>query len=84
MFGVCSDECLVYALENRKLWEIHGETIVEEMLSTDYYAKYKEEEKVKRPRRGVRSTKSRGLDSKALSDIDGDEERPKQTSSEEG
>ena len=71
VFGVCSDECLVYAMENRHLWELHGEAIVKEMLSTDYYQKQKEEEEVKRPRRGVRANKkSRGLDSKALEAVE--------------
>ena len=32
VFGVASDECLSYALENRKEWEIKGEKIVAEML----------------------------------------------------
>ena len=54
------------------------------MLSIDYHEKFKEEEKVKRPRRGVRtSKKSRGLDSKALDAIDTDGETPKQSLSEE-
>ena len=76
VFGVCSDECLVYALENRKLWEIHGEAIVAEMLSTNYYEKYKEEEETKRLRRGVRTNKKpRGLDSTALSTMDADSEK---------
>ena len=85
MFGVCSDECLVYAMENRKLWEIHGEKIVKEMLSTDYYEKLKEkEESNKRPRRGVRSNKkARGLDTGALSAMDADNDTPQPASTEE-
>lgn len=31
VFGVTSDECLNYALENRKEWEMKGKEIVEEM-----------------------------------------------------
>lgn len=31
VFGVASDECLNYALENRKEWEVKGQTIVEQM-----------------------------------------------------
>lgn len=54
------------------------------MLSTDYHEKFKEEEQVKRPRRGVRTNKkSRGLDLKALDAIDTDCATPKQSSSEE-
>ena len=41
VFGVSSDECLNYAIENRKMWKIHGEKIVEEMKSTDYFATLK-------------------------------------------
>lgn len=71
VFGVCSDECLVYAKENRALWEIHGEKIVQEMISTDYLVKLKGKEEVKRPRRGVRNNKkSRGLDIKALNSME--------------
>ena len=32
VFGVTSDECLNYALENRKEWEMKGKGIVEEMV----------------------------------------------------
>eukprot|EP00980_Cylindrotheca_fusiformis_P011171 scaffold2563_cov124-Cylindrotheca_fusiformis.AAC.2 len=31
VFGVASDECLNYALENRKEWAVKGQTIVEQM-----------------------------------------------------
>ena len=31
VFGVSSDECLNYALENRKEWALKGETVVKEM-----------------------------------------------------
>lgn len=31
VFGVCSDECLNYALENHKEWESKGERVVEDM-----------------------------------------------------
>lgn len=33
VFGVTSDECLNYALSNRKEWELKGEQIVEDMVS---------------------------------------------------
>jgi hypothetical protein len=65
VFGVCSDECLTYAMENRKLWEIHGEQIVTGMLATDYSKKQKEEEQNRRPRRR-HENKARGLDTNAL------------------
>ncbi len=32
VFGVTSDECLNYALENRKEWEVKGQEIVKEMV----------------------------------------------------
>lgn len=32
VFGVTSDECLNYALENRKEWEVKGQNIVKEMV----------------------------------------------------
>ena len=41
VFGVCSDECLNYAMENRRMWEVHGEEVVADMLKTDYYEKLK-------------------------------------------
>jgi hypothetical protein len=31
VFGVASDECLNYALENRKEWAVKGQAIVEQM-----------------------------------------------------
>jgi len=31
VFGVCSDECLTYAVENRTEWEIKGEAVVEDL-----------------------------------------------------
>jgi hypothetical protein len=31
VFGVSSDECLNYALENRKEWESKGQKVVEDM-----------------------------------------------------
>ncbi|CAB9530159.1 Receptor-type guanylate cyclase gcy [Seminavis robusta] len=36
VFGVSSDECLVYAMQNRSEWEQRGEGIVEEMLQETY------------------------------------------------
>jgi len=33
VFGVSSEECLNYALQNREEWEVRGETIVEEMVA---------------------------------------------------
>eukprot|EP00980_Cylindrotheca_fusiformis_P019960 scaffold7029_cov100-Cylindrotheca_fusiformis.AAC.3 len=33
VFGVCSDECYSYAMENRMEWESKGETIVKDMVS---------------------------------------------------
>jgi hypothetical protein len=32
VFGVCSDECLNYALENRQEWESTGEEVVKDMV----------------------------------------------------
>merc|ERR1711935_232757 len=32
VFGVASDECLNYALENRKEWEVKGQAIVQQMI----------------------------------------------------
>jgi hypothetical protein len=32
VFGVASDECLNYALENRKEWAVKGKEIVQEMV----------------------------------------------------
>eukprot|EP00980_Cylindrotheca_fusiformis_P002082 scaffold463_cov92-Cylindrotheca_fusiformis.AAC.11 len=32
VFGVCSDECYNYAMENRMEWESKGETIVRKMV----------------------------------------------------
>jgi hypothetical protein len=54
VFGVCSDECLNYAMENRRMWEVHGEEVVANMLKTDYYEKLKlekDERKLARRRR---------------------------------
>jgi len=42
VFGVASDECLNYATENRKEWELKGETIVEELVS-NYQQREREE-----------------------------------------
>ena len=42
VFGVASDECLNYALQNRKEWEQKGEAIVE-----DFVTKYKEKHQKK-------------------------------------
>lgn len=36
VFGVSSEECLNYAIENRGLWEAEGENIVREMLKSDF------------------------------------------------
>ena len=33
VFGVSSDECLNYAMQNRREWEIKGEAIVAEMIA---------------------------------------------------
>ena len=33
VFGVSSDECLNYAMENRKEWDAKGRDIVQEMTS---------------------------------------------------
>lgn len=51
VFGVSSDEALDYALENRRLWVQHGESIVQEMLMIDYFKKETDEKKVRRSRR---------------------------------
>lgn len=32
VFGVCSDECLNYALQNRQEWESKGEEVVKDMV----------------------------------------------------
>jgi class 3 adenylate cyclase len=50
VFGVSSDECLNYALENRGLWEAEGEAIVAKMMQKDYFSQPK---RVK-PRKEVR------------------------------
>jgi hypothetical protein len=41
VFGVSSDECLDYALQNRNEWEVRGEDIVQELI-----AEIREEEEV--------------------------------------
>ena len=41
VFGVASEECLNYALENRKEWAVKGKAIVQEMLE-DFHSKKKE------------------------------------------
>jgi hypothetical protein len=51
VFGVCSDECLNYALENRNMWEAHGEAVVAMMLTTDFYTKLKQERMARMPQR---------------------------------
>jgi len=51
VFGVSSDECLNYALENRRLWVDKGEAITAEMLATDYFARLKERRSRRRSRR---------------------------------
>ena len=51
VFGVSSDECLNYAMENRRIWVERGQDIVNEMLATDYFAKSKEAKKNRRSRR---------------------------------
>jgi len=43
VFGVCSDECLNFALENRSMWEATGEQIVADMVACDYFSKYKQD-----------------------------------------
>ena len=50
VFGVCSDECLEYALENRRLWELQGEDIVKEMNSKDYL---QEQKRLRKAYRGM-------------------------------
>jgi class 3 adenylate cyclase len=50
VFGVSSDECLNYALENRGLWEAEGKDIVAKMTQKDYFSQLK---RVK-PRKEVR------------------------------
>jgi hypothetical protein len=51
VFGVSSDECLNYAIENRRIWAEQGEQIVQEMLETNYLEKSKAERKNRRSRR---------------------------------
>lgn len=51
VFGVSSDECLNYAMENRRIWADRGQQVVEEMLATDYLTKVRAERKSKRSRR---------------------------------
>jgi hypothetical protein len=51
VFGVSSDECLNYALENRRIWAERGEDIVKEMLSVDYFGKDDGAKKTRRSRR---------------------------------
>ena len=43
VFGVCSDECLNYALENRKEWDAKGEQVVKEMTQRYLEKNTKEE-----------------------------------------
>ncbi|CAJ1963522.1 unnamed protein product [Cylindrotheca closterium] len=42
VFGVCSDECLTYAKQNRKEWEVKGRIVVEAMCK-----KYRDEYEIK-------------------------------------
>lgn len=48
VFGVSSDECLNYAVENRNMWKAMGEQIVNEMKETDYFASLKSRRKTSR------------------------------------
>jgi hypothetical protein len=54
VFGVCSDECLNYALENRSMWEANGEQIVEKMLASDMKTELRREQS-RSSRRSMRS-----------------------------
>jgi class 3 adenylate cyclase len=56
VFGVSSDECLNYALENRGLWEATGEAIVAEMTQKDYFCQLKQAKSHKR--RGKRNSQT--------------------------
>jgi hypothetical protein len=56
VFGVSSDECLNYALENRGLWEATGEAIVVEMTQKDYFCQLKQAKSHKR--RGKRNSQT--------------------------
>ena len=42
VFGVSSEECLNYAIENRALWEAEGESIVKEMLDSKFCERLRE------------------------------------------
>ena len=42
VFGVCSDECLTYATQNRKEWEVKGRLVVDSMCK-----KYRDEFEIK-------------------------------------
>lgn len=55
VFGVSSDECLNYALENRGLWEAEGEDIVAAMSTTEYFTQ------PKRPNSRTRGGKKNSL-----------------------
>lgn len=46
MFGVSSDECLNYAIGNRKEWEAKGQQLVAEMVAS---FDLREQEESKRP-----------------------------------
>jgi hypothetical protein len=51
VFGVSSDECLNYALENRALWEAEGEAIVLALTQKDYFSQLKPADSSKRGRK---------------------------------
>lgn len=53
-----ADECLNYAMENRRQWVDKGQQIVQEMLATDYFARLKEAKKGRRSRRNMRKVAS--------------------------
>jgi hypothetical protein len=36
VFGVSSEECLNYAMDNRSQWKVEGETIVKEMMESEF------------------------------------------------
>lgn len=42
VFGVSSDECLNYAVENRNMWKTFGESIVQEMMQSESFIKLTE------------------------------------------
>ena len=56
VFGVSSDECLNYAEQNRKMWAIKGDEIVEEFLN-----RYRERKSAaSRPKRTRQGSSAQG------------------------